>query len=375
MDFRIPLFDLNFGVEEEAAVLAALRSKWISMGPNVRELESEFAARLGVDYAIGLTNCTAALHLALKALDVGPGDEVIVPSLSFVATVNAVRYVGADPVFADVKSLEDLSLDPEDVERRITNRTKVILPMHFGGFAADMDPLMSLAQERKLAVVEDAAHAPASKYGDQSLGAIGDIGCFSFFSNKNITCGEGGLLTTDNKELATRVKLLRSHGMTTMSFERAKGHATSYDVLELGYNYRLDDVRGSLILAQLGKLDEDVARRSELRRLYEEGLSGVGEISVPYRNFPHQSSNYIMPVVLREGGSERREGVRRAMAAKGIQTSVHYPAIHRFSIYERFGTALPVTEHIADHELTLPMYAALTGSQVREVCAVLKECV
>jgi dTDP-4-amino-4,6-dideoxygalactose transaminase len=246
--------------------------------------------------------------------------------------------------------------------------------MHYGGFAADLDALDGVAREHDLFLVEDAAHAPASRYGERCLGAVGTVGCFSFFANKNITCGEGGLLTTSDAEVAARVRLMRAHGMTTLSFERAQGHATSYDVLELGYNYRLDDVRGALMLAQLDKLDADVARRAELRRIYEEELADVAALHVPYADFPHTSSNYIMPVVLAEGGAERRDAVRAALAERGIQTSVHYPAVHRFSIYEPYRTPLPRTEHAADHELTLPMYPALADEQVREVAAALRGC-
>jgi dTDP-4-amino-4,6-dideoxygalactose transaminase len=373
MEFKIPLFDLNFGPEEEAAVLRTLQSKWISMGPNCQQLESEFAAMLGGGQTLAVTNCTAALHLALMVLDIGPGDEVIVPSLTFVATVNAVRYVGAEPVFADVVSIDNLALDPADVERKVTDRTKAVMVMHYGGFAADMDAIAAVARRHGLKVIEDVAHAPGAKYGEKSLGTIGDVGCFSFFSNKNITCAEGGLLASGDEALVARAKLLRAHGMTTLSFERAKGHATGYDVLELGYNYRLDDVRGALILAQLQKLEADIAGRAIVRAIYEEALADIADIAVPYRGFAHKSSHYIMPVVLREGGVSRREAVRRKMAEQGIQTSVHYPAVHRFSIYEPFRTALPKTEFAADHEITLPMYPALTEDQVRQVCAALRE--
>lgn len=373
MEFKIPLFELNFGPEETAAVERTLASKWISMGPNVQELEGRFAAHLGGCEAVALTNCTAALHLALAVLDVKPGDEVIVPSLTFVATVNAVKYVGATPVFADIESLTDLSVDPQDVRRKITPATRAIIVMHYAGFAADMDPILAIARQHGLAVVEDAAHAPASRYNDRWLGNIGDVGCFSFFSNKNITCAEGGMLTARDEKLARRARLMRGHGMTTMSFERAKGHATSYDVIELGYNYRLDDVRGALILAQMDRLEADVVRRTQIRQEYEEGLAGIPGLVVPYRDFPHRSSHYIMPVVLEEGGAERREKVRDRLAKLGIQTSVHYPAVHRFSIYEPHRTALPLTEHVADHELTLPMYPGLTSQQVATVCGALRK--
>lgn len=373
MEFQIPLFDLNFDAAEERAVLETLRTKWISMGPNVQSLEERFAERLGTAHAVGLTNCTAALHLALQALGVGPGDEVAVPSLTFVATVNAVRYVGAEPVFVEIRSLEDLSLCPEDFERKVTARTRAVVPMHFGGFAAQMDSILATAEKNGIAVVEDAAHAPLASWKGQPLGSIGAAGCFSFFSNKNITCAEGGLLATNDENLAARVRLMRGHGMTTMSFERAKGHATRYDVVELGYNYRLDDVRGALICAQLDKLEEDVRRRKQLRAAYETGLEGIPGVIVPYRGRIEESSHYILPVVLAEGGAERRDAVRNRLAERGIQTSVHYPAVHRFSIYEEYRDELPLTDHATDHEITLPMFPRLTEKQVETVCRSLKE--
>jgi len=374
MEYQIPLFDLNFGEEEEQAVLRTLRSRWISMGPNVKTLESRFSLLLGGTNAVAVNSCTAALHLALKVLDIGPGDEVVVPSLTFVATVNAVRYVGANPVFADIVGPEDISLDAEDFLRRITPQTKAVIVMHYGGFSVNLDRFMEIARSRGIAVIEDTAHAPGADFNGRPLGSIGDVGCFSFFSNKNITCAEGGMLVTGNDDHAARARLLRAHGMTSLSYERAKGHANSYDVVDIGYNYRLDDIRGALILAQLDKLAADLERRAQVRQWYLAGLAGVEGIHVPYREHRHISSNYIMPVVLTDGGAERRDKVREKLAALGVQTSVHYPAVHQFSVYSRFASSLPHTEHLAAHEITLPMYPALTADQVDQVCRGLQEC-
>lgn len=373
MEYEIPLFDLNFSKAEEDAVVRTMRSGWISMGPNCLQVEKEFATLLGVRNTIALTNCTAALHLSLLALDIGVGDEVIVPSMTFVATVNAIRYVGATPVFADICSKEDFGIDPVEIESLITAQTKAIMVMHYGGFAVDMERISKIATTRGIALIEDAAHAPGSEWAGKSLGTIGDVGCFSFFSNKNITCAEGGLLVTNRDDIAERVRLLRAHGMTSLSFERAKGHATKYDVVDLGYNYRLDDIRGALILEQLKKLGADQCRRTELRRIYIEELSGVDEITIPYKHYSQKCSNYIMPIVLKRGNAETRETIRDKLAKRGIQTSMHYPAVHRFSIYERYRRPLPITEMVADLEITLPMYPAMEGEQVEAVCRSLKD--
>ncbi len=370
--YKIPLFDLNYSKEEEEAVLKTLRSKWISMGPNVSKLEEEFAKHLNIKHAIAVTNCTAALHLALKILGIKEGDEVIVPSLTFVATVNAVRYVNAIPVFADITSYEDFSIDPADIETKITSRTKAIIAMHYGGFACDMNRIMELAKKYNIFVVEDAAHAPDSEYNGNKLGTIGDIGCFSFFSNKNITCAEGGMLATNNDEYAKKANLLRAHGMTSLSYERAKGHATKYDVIELGYNYRMDDIRGALALTQFKKLKEDVKKREKLRQIYLKELENIDNIIILYKNHPYKSTNYIFPIVLKNSNVEKRDRIRQKLAEAGIQTSVQYPAVHRFSIYEKYKVDLPITEYVTDNEITLPLFYNLTTNEIKYISKTLR---
>ncbi len=372
MEYKIPLFDLNYDKEEEEIVLRTIRSKWISMGPNVVALERTFSEHLNIKNAIAVTNCTAALHLALLVLGIKEGDEVIVPSLTFVATVNAVRYVGATPVFADITSYEDFSIDPIEIETKITDRTKAIIVMHYGGFACNMDEIMRIAKKYNLYVVEDAAHALSAEYKGRKLGTFGDIGCFSFFSNKNITCAEGGILVTDNDDYTRKARLLRAHGMTTLSYDRAKGHATDYDLIGLGYNYRMDDIRGSLALVQLGKLKTDIDKRAELRKYYCDNLMQIDEIIIPYEEFEHKSSNYIFPILLKNGNVEKRNIVRQRLAEAGIQTSVHYPAVHKFSIYQQYEANLPKTDYVSVNEITLPMYYSLQVKEVHYICSTLR---
>lgn len=372
--YRIPLFDLNYGKEEEQAVLETLKSKWISMGPKCAELEKKFAEMLQVKYACAVTNCTAALHLACCVLGIGKGDEVICPSLTFAATVNCIRYVGAVPVFADIYGNDNLCMDAEQIEELITDRTKAIIPMHYAGFPCDMNKIIELSRKYSLYVIEDACHGPLSEYHGCNIGTIGDIGCFSFFSNKNISTGEGGMIVTNNEEIYRKVNFMRSHGMTAMSYQRASGHATNYDIAELGYNYRMDDVRASLGVAQLGKLRDDLEKRSQIREWYQEYLSGLDFLEVPFRNHKGFVSNYIFPVVLKSSTAEKRDQVRAGLHENGIQTSIHYPAIHRFSIYQEFSKELPNTEYAADNEITLPMYAKLKKDQVEYISKKLVEC-
>lgn len=364
MEYSIPLFKLNFGDEEIEAVTQTIRSKWISTGPKCEELEQSFIEQFKVKYAISLSNCTDALHLAMLVNDIGIGDEVICPSLTFAASVNCIKYVGATPVFCDIVSPYHININPEEIEKNITPKTKAIIVVHMAGFPAKMNEIMTIAQKYHLKVIEDACHGPLSEYKGQKLGTIGNVGCFSFFSNKNISTGEGGMLITNDESMAKRARLLRSHGMTTMSYQRASGHATTYDIVDLGYNYRLDDIRASIGIAQMKKLQKDLEKRMIVRKRYIEQLSKVNGILIPFANNTEFVSNYIMPIVLAESTVEKRDNIRNKIHAKGIQTSVHYPAIHNFAIYKGYNAVLPQTDYVTDNEITLPMYASLKNEEI-----------
>jgi len=372
MKYKIPLFDLNFDEQEEQAIIKILRSKWISTGPKCEEFENLFSSMLGVKNAITLANCTSALHLACVVLGIKEGDEVICPSFTFAASVNCIRYVGATPVFCDIKGPDHFNMDPVHIEQLITPRTKAIVVVHIAGFPADMDAIMTIAMKFNLKVIEDASHGPLSEYKGKKVGTIGDVGCFSFFSNKNISTGEGGMLVTNNEAFAKRVKSLRSHGMTTMSYQRFKGHATDYDILEVGYNYRMDDIRASIGVVQLNRLKEDLIKRSVVRSWYINALEHIDSLIIPFSDNQEFVSNYIMPVVLRDSTSEKRDSIRKKLHDKGIQTSVHYPAVHQFSFYKKYKTSLPNTEYVADNEITLPMYSKLTEKDINFIVGTLK---
>lgn len=372
MSYKIPLFDLNFDEKETDAAIETIKSKWISTGPKTIEFENKFAHMLKVNYALALSNCTVALHLALKLTGIQSGDEVICPSLTFVATCNAIRYVDAIPIFADVISAEDPTINPEEIQRLITPKTKAIVVMHYGGFACDMERIMEIAKANDLRVIEDACHAPLSEYKGMKLGTIGDVGCFSFFSNKNISTGEGGMIVTNNEEYFNRAKFLRSHGMTTLSYERSKGHSTTYDVVEFGYNYRMDDIRASIGIVQLNKIEQDLQQRADVRKWYIESLKECKDIIIPFENQKSFSSNYIFPIVLKNASAERRDSVRDKLGQAGIQTSVHYPAVHHFSTYKEFYRNLEMTDKLAASFITLPMYSKLSRNQVEYICEKLK---
>ena len=375
MAYRIPLFNLNFDDREAQAAYETIKSGWISTGPRNAELEKLFAKMLGAKYAVSLTNCTDGLHLCCMICGFGPGDEVLCPSLTFAASANCIRYTGATTVFCDIVGPEHINIDPRDIEKKITSRTKGIVVVHMAGFPAKMDEIMDIAHKHHLKVVEDACHGPLSEYHGKKLGTIGDCSAFSFFSNKNISTGEGGMFVTNNEEYAAKARLLRSHGMSTMSYQRATGHATEYDITELGYNYRMDDIRAAIAIEQLKKLPGDLEKRVAVRERYVDRLSGVDGVVIPFADKTEFVSNYIFPVVLMNSSKERRNKIRDFMHAAGIQTSVHYPAIHRFSIYRDSGAILPQTEYVTDNEITLPMYAALTAEQVDFICDTLEKAI
>ncbi len=363
MEWRVPLADLAYGQEEESAVLKVLRGKWLTMGAITQEFEAEFAKMVGTKHAIAVSNATEALHLACLALGIGPGGEVIAPSLSFVATSNAVLYTGAEVRFADIIGPADLTIDPEDIARQINASTRAIIVMHYAGYPCRMPEIMAIAEQNHLPVIEDTAHAPGASLEGKALGTWGTVGCFSFFSNKNLSTGEGGMLVTDRDDVADRVKLMRSHGMTSLTYDRHRGHASSYDVVDLGYNYRIDEIRSTLGLEQLKKLAANNIRRKSLTEQYWQSLHSTN-VGLPFQDRSGSPAYHIFPILLPAGAD--RERFMAALREEGIQSSIHYPPIHRFSYYQmRYGKiALPKTEAVAEVEVTLPLYPGMTSDMV-----------
>lgn len=362
----VPLADVTVRPELSDAAAEAVSSGWWSMGPQVAEFEAAFANALSVRHALAVANGTAALHLALLALDCGPGDEVILPSLTFVAAANTVRRVGATPVFCDIVGDGDLNLDPKDVERVVSPATRAVLVLHYGGFACDMGAVLEIAQGAGIHVIEDSAHAPASRWNGRFCGTIGDVGCFSFFSNKNLAIGEGGMITTDDDELAERLRLLRSHGMTTLTWDRHRGHAASYDVVVPGLNYRLDEIHAAMGLVQLAFLSEENAARAGLARLYAEALNGVNGYQLAFGERLGDPSSAHHLAVLLVPDPAVRDRLRADLAERRIQTSVHYPPIHRFSAYRDLEPSRPLarTDEAAARIVTLPLFARMTDDQL-----------
>jgi dTDP-4-amino-4,6-dideoxygalactose transaminase len=374
---RIPVFDVRLEDAHVEAVAETLRSGWLTLGPRTTAFEAEFAEHLGVPHAVALSSCTAALHLAYLAAGVGPGDEVVVPGITFVATAAAARYCGGTAVLAEIVGPHDLSLDPEDVEARLTPRTRAVCAVHYAGYAAPLGPLRDLCAERGVALIEDAAHSPSATTpgGDEVLGTVGLAGAFSFFSNKIISCGEGGLLATRDERVAELARSLRSHAMTSGTWDRHRGHAMGYDVVGVGYNYRMDEPRAALLSARLPGLAADVAERRRLTHLYRAALADVPGVTAPYSDAQVDASScYIMPLMLDEPAL--RDPLRSYLADRhGIQTTVLYPSINEFSAYAGgLGAgSLPRCEHAARAQLTLPLYPHLGEERQDRVVRALRD--
>jgi dTDP-4-amino-4,6-dideoxygalactose transaminase len=360
-DWEVPLADVVVTEADIESVVETYRSGWLSMGPRTEELEEAFARYTGARHAVAVSSGTAALHLICMAIDLGPGDEVIVPSMTFVATANAVAYTGATPIFADIAGLAEPWLSARACEAAIGPRTKAIMTTDYGGHPGELEALRALTDRHGLLLLEDAAHAAGSRLGGRHLGTFGDAGAFSFFSNKNLAVGEGGMVVTDDDALAERVRLLRSHGMTSVSWDRHRGHATEYDVVALGFNYRIDEPRAALGLRRLARLDEENRRRGRLDARYREALAELGMVSALPPAEGLAPAHHLFTIVLEDGAN--RDDFRARLGQRGIQTSVHYPPVHHFTIYRKGAPRLPITDAYGARSVTLPMFAHMTDEQ------------
>jgi dTDP-4-amino-4,6-dideoxygalactose transaminase len=374
IQWRYPLSDIDLGKEEERGVLRVLRSRWLSTGPVTERFEKAFSEYLEGGHAIAVSNGTAALHLALASLGMREGDEVILPSLTFVATANSVLYAGAKPVFADIAGADDLNISPREIEKKITKKTKAILVMHYGGYPCDMQSILRIAKRRGLYVVEDAAHAPGAEYQGKKCGVLGDIGCFSFFSNKNLVTGEGGMVVTRSKEWAEKIRRMRSHGMEALSWDKYRGRLSSYDIRGLGYNYRTTEIQSALGLVQLKKLDRNNKRRKKLVEIYRKELQETREISIPFSRFKGTPSYHLFPILVAPFVDRSR--VMEKLKDFGIQSSIHYPPVHLFSLYRnQFDYKrgdVPKTEEVSEREITLPLHPRLDTGDVKWIAKKVK---
>jgi dTDP-4-amino-4,6-dideoxygalactose transaminase len=366
----------TLGKEEKAALSDVVDGGWITMGDRVRAFERAFAEMHSAADAVAVSSCTAALHIILQALGIGPGDEVLVPSLSFVATANCVLYAGATPVFVDIEALDWPLMSRAAAAAKCSARTKAVIVMHYAGYVADRDAWRDFASSRGLLLIEDAAHAA----GAADAGKVGHAAAFSFYGNKNMTTAEGGMVIAHDEDLLDKIRQMRSHGMTSGTFQRFSTRTAGYDVTMLGYNYRMDELRAALGLAQLQNLARWNEKRRRLTQLYMQSLKErCPNICLPFANghasSPRISSHHIMPIVLPEEVDRQR--VIDQLRDSGIQTSNHYPPIHLLSFYRsRIGSvSLPRTEQFAQRELTIPLHPKMEERQVQNVVTALARAV
>jgi dTDP-4-amino-4,6-dideoxygalactose transaminase len=365
-DWRVALTDISVPEEDVQAVLECLESGWLTMGPRTIAFEQALSEYVGTPHAVTVSSGTAALHLACLAAGLGPGDEVIVPAFTFVASAAAARYVGAEPVLCDVRSPLDFNIDPEDVARRITPRTRAVIAVHFCGYPADVLALRSLCDAHGLILIEDCAQAIGARLpgGEGTVGTVGELGAFSFFSKKQLCVGEGGMVATADEALATRVRLLRSHALTSSTWDRHRGHDPAYDITDIGFNYRMDEPRAALGLSRIKRLQDSIDARRASVRAYRERLTGLEGLELPFDDDAvERSSHFAFPVLLRD--RETRDRFRDALKDGGIQTT-WYPALHSFTAYRDTTPdgGLPQALAAAERHCALPLSSMTTEAEI-----------
>ncbi len=363
----------EFGDEEARAVADVLRSGWVVQGPRVAEFERLVAARSGAAHGVATTSCTTALHLAFIASGIGPGDEVICPSYSFIASANAIVHAGATPVFADIED-DSWNLDPSDVARHLSPKTKAVLAVHQVGLAVDLDRLRAAVPDR-VAILEDAACAIGSTYKGKPIGAHGHIACLSFHPRKTISLGEGGMLLTDDTAVADHARTLRSHGASVSDLDRHRAKGLVYEEYrELGYNYRMTDIQAAIGIEQMKRLDDLLARRRKVAARYNAAFCRLEHVQTPAQPAYAQHSYQSYAIRLRPACGVARDEVMRELIEAGVTCRRGIPPIHLEPLYrDRARRPLPVTEAVAAESIFLPMYASLSDAdQSRVVDAVLR---
>ena len=365
----IPLFKPCLGKEELKALAEVFETCWVGLGPKTAEFEARFAEYIGTKHAIGVNSCTAALHLALMAYDIGPGDEVIVPTLTFVSTAHAASYVGATPVFCDVEA-DTLCIDVEDMRRKITPRTRAIIPVHLGGHPCDMDAIWDAIDGRDIKVIGDVANAAGGEYKGKKLGSLENIGCFSFEAKKNMTTGDGGMITTDDDAIVDKLRRLRWVGInrdTWKRFSSGSSYTWYYEVAELGYKYNMNDIQAVIGLVQLRKLNRFNAEKRRVREKYIEQLSDVSWLECPMERPWAHGAYWLFIVKVRQ-----RDEFIKHMNAKSIVTGVHFMPAHLHPYYRDSKPVVPVADKVWQQIVTLPLFVGMSDDQIAEVVAAIK---
>ena len=362
----IPIAKPYITVEEAQAAYDTILTGWITQGPKVAEFEEKFANYTGAKHAIAVSNCTTALHLSMIVAGVNSGDEVICPSMSYIATANCIKYVGATPVFAEVK--EDYNIDIEDVKKKITSKTKAILIVHQIGMPADIDAFTQLCKEKNLVLIEDAACAIGSSYNGKKIGSHSDLVCFSFHPRKVISTGDGGMITTTNQAYADRMKLLRQHGMSVSDRVRHQSSKIVFeDHLEVGYNYRMTDIQAAVGIKQLEKLDWIVEERRKIAKRYLEGLKDIDCIRLPVEGDGKFSNIQSFSIYLKDNCPIERNNLMQELLDRGISSRRGIMTTHRETAYSFQNISLPISEDLADRSIIIPLYVPMKVEDIQYV--------
>lgn len=374
MNEFIPYNRPSIGEEEIEGVVSTLRSGWLTMGQKTLDLEAALSEYTGAKYAVAVSSCTAALHLSLLGLGVGPGDEVITTPYTFAATGNVIIHAGAKPVFVDVEP-DTANIDPDRIADAISAKTAAILPVHYAGQPAAMDAIIDLAEDHHLAVIEDAAHAIGATYCGQMIGTIGDATCFSFYATKNMTTGEGGAVTTDSEELAKRLQVLRLHGISRDAWNRYSSTGSWYYEIETcGWKYNMTDLQAAIGIPQLRRLDAFNARRRTIAALFNKGFSRLEGVTLPVERPDRLHIYQVYPLLLEEFDRGR---FIEEMSIRGIGCSVHFIPLHLHSFYrEQFGFRAgdyPHAERFYEREVSLPLYPSMEEVEVARIMSAVQE--
>jgi dTDP-4-amino-4,6-dideoxygalactose transaminase len=365
---KVPFFVPWITNKDKQNVLKSLNQRWLTNGSFLQKFESNFQKYISSTYSIGVGSGAQALHLAVRGLGIGPGDEVIVPSFTFVATANAVTSCGAKPIFADV-DLDTFNISVDSIKKLITKKTKAIIPVHYAGQSCDMDKINLISKKNNLKIIEDCAHALGSIFKNNKCGNLGDVGCFSFYPTKIITTGEGGMVTCNKPELFKKIKILKSQAMNISSNEREKLATWKYDVTDLGYNYRLDEIRSSLGFSQLFRVDEINKMRIKLASIYTNSLSKIKGIEVPLLKNNRNHIFHLYSIKITDEYPLTRDELYQKLTQKGIGTSVQYTPIHLMSYYKKKNKnkSLKNSEKLMNQVLCLPIFPKMTLKEIQYV--------
>lgn len=372
---KIPYFVPWINNQDKKSVINAMNQRWLTLGPKLEKFEEKIRLFVGTKYSIGVGSATHALHLSVKSLGIGPNDEVIVPTFTFAATANSVSYCGAEPVLVDVEP-DTFNISIKQIEKKITKRTKAIIAVHYGGQASDMEEICMISRKHGLHIIEDCAHSLGSTYNNIKCGKIGQIGCFSFYPTKVITTGEGGMITTSNLKINKKIKLLRSQGMNVLPADRESKSRWKYDIVELGYNYRLDEIRASLGISQFNRIHEINQRRIKLAKKYNEQIIKIKGLSIPQTKSDRNHIYHLYTIKVEKDYHMTRDQLFNKFYKNGIGTSVQYYPLHLMSYnklkYKNKKRDFPNSNILKDQVLCLPIYPTMTTKQLDYVVSILK---